>query len=56
MIVEIDGITHDNEVSISKDIRREVSLAKAGFKIARFTDEHVLNNMAGVESKLERIR
>jgi very-short-patch-repair endonuclease len=55
LIIEIDGITHDNEVSKSKDIRREESLAKAGFKIVRFTDEEVLNNMAGVISDLERI-
>jgi very-short-patch-repair endonuclease len=55
LIIEIDGITHDNEVSKSKDIRREESLAKAGFKIVRFTDEEVLNNMAGIISELERI-
>ena len=54
LIIEIDGITHDNEISRSKDIRREEHLAKAGLKIVRFTDEEVLNNIAGVISELER--
>ena len=55
LIIEIDGITHDNKVAQSKDIRREECLTKAGFRIVRFTDEEVLNNMAGVISRLERI-
>jgi very-short-patch-repair endonuclease len=55
LIIEIDGITHDNNVSQAKDIKREECLAKAGFKIVRFTDEEVLNNIAGVISKLEII-
>jgi very-short-patch-repair endonuclease len=55
LIIEIDGITHDNEISHSKDIQREERLTQAGFKIIRFTDEEVLNNMSGVILKLEKI-
>jgi very-short-patch-repair endonuclease len=55
LIIELDGITHDSEVSLVKDNRREERLAEAGFKIARFTDEEVLHNMDGVVSELERI-
>jgi very-short-patch-repair endonuclease len=55
LIIEIDGITHDNNVSQIKDIIREECLAKAGFKIVRFTDEEVLNNIAGVILRLENI-
>ena len=55
LIIELDGITHDNEISHTKDIQREERLTRAGFKIVRFTDEEVLNNIAGVISKLERI-
>ena len=55
LIIELDGITHDDEVALVKDNRREEQLAKAGFKIVRFTDEEVLNNMDGVLSELERI-
>ena len=54
LIVELDGITHDDEVSRVKDIQREYRLAQAGFKIVRFTDEEVLNNMSGVISELEK--
>ena len=42
LIIELDGITHDNEVALTKDHHREERLAKAGFKIVRFTDEEVL--------------
>jgi len=55
LIIELDGITHDSEVSLVKDKRREERLAEAGFKIVRFTDEEVLNNMEGVVSALEKI-
>ncbi len=55
LIIELDGITHDNELSVAKDIQREERLIQAGFRIVRFTDEEVLNNMAGVISKLEEI-
>jgi len=33
LIVELDGITHDDEVSCVKDIQREYRLAQAGIKI-----------------------
>ena len=55
LIIEIDGITHDNNVSKAKDIQREECLANAGFRIVRFTDEEVLMNIAGVISELETI-
>jgi len=55
LIVELDGITHDNETAHAKDTIREECLKNAGYKIVRFTDEEVINNIAGVVSKLERI-
>ena len=59
LIIEIDGITHDEEVSLAKDKRREEDLSRAGFKVIRFTDEEVLKNIAGVvtviEEEMERI-
>jgi hypothetical protein len=55
LIIEIDGMTHDNEFSHTKDIQREERLTRAGFKIVRFTDEEVLNNMAGVILKLGKV-
>ena len=55
LIIEVDGITHDNEVSFKKDKRREDEFAKAGFKVVRFNDDEVLNNISGVISELERV-
>jgi len=54
LIIEIDGITHDTNVSLDKDKRREEELSIAGFKIIRFTDEEVLSNMAGVVTAIEK--
>jgi len=48
LIIEIDGITHDMEVSLAKDKRREEDLIRAGFKVMRFMDEEVLSNLVGV--------
>ena len=55
LIVEVDGITHDNNVAINKDKQRENNLVNAGFKVVRFTDEEVLKNIAGVKAALESI-
>jgi very-short-patch-repair endonuclease len=53
LIIELDGITHDDEISKTRDLQREDQLTRIGFKIVRFTDQEVLNNMNGVITKLE---
>jgi very-short-patch-repair endonuclease len=55
LIVEVDGVTHDNEMAFEKDSLRENELSKAGFKVIRFTDEEVLKNISGVKCRLEDI-
>ena len=55
LIIEIDGITHDNEKIIVRDTQRENDLIKLGFKIIRFTDDEVLTNIDGVAKELGRI-
>ena len=55
LIIEIDGITHDNEEIVVKDRQRENDLKEAGFKIVRFTDEEVLKNLVGVTDRLNSI-
>jgi very-short-patch-repair endonuclease len=55
LIIEIDGITHDAEDILIKDRQRENDLKGAGFKIVRFTDEEVLNNLVGVANKLDML-
>jgi very-short-patch-repair endonuclease len=55
LIVEVDGVTHDDEQTFTKDKAREENLTKAGFKVVRFTDDEILKNMTGVISTLERL-
>ncbi len=55
LIIEIDGITHDNKEAVINDKQRENNLIQAGFKIIRFTDREVLTNIAGVKGQLELI-
>lgn len=55
LIIEIDGITHDNKEAVINDKQRERNLIQAGFKIIRFTDQDVLTNIVGVKEQLELI-
>jgi very-short-patch-repair endonuclease len=49
LIIEIDGITHQDENVVKNDRNREQILREFGFEILRFTDEDVLNNIASVK-------
>jgi very-short-patch-repair endonuclease len=49
LIIEIDGITHQDENVVNNDRKREQILREFGFEILRFTDEDVLNNIASVK-------
>src|SRR5258708_32554958 len=53
LVIEVDGISHDDERAILKDERRQAALEAAGFTVLRFSDREVLNNMRGVISFLE---
>lgn len=55
LIIEIDGITHDNHDSQVKDKIKTNDLEKAGFKVLRFQDKDILNNIEGVKIIIERI-
>lgn len=47
-IIEVDGSSH-NEIEVKlKDLKRQKKLEDAGFKILRFTDEEVLDNIDDV--------
>ena len=45
MIVQVDGITHQNEEAIEKDSFRDQRLGEAGFKVLRFSSWEVLNQI-----------
>lgn len=53
LVIEVDGITHDDEETQMNDMIKDRDLEKAGFTVVRFTDEEVLNNIEGVRRALE---
>ena len=53
LIIEVDGITHQDEHVIENDKLRQTRLEAAGFTVLRFTDDEVLKNMKGVINTLE---
>ncbi len=48
MIIEIDGSQHAEIFGITKDIERTKYLESRGFRIVRFWDNDVFNNIEGV--------
>lgn len=52
LIIELDGYSHDFEQQWKKDEERQKELEEAGFKILRFTDDEVMNDLRNVESEI----
>lgn len=51
LIIEVDGIIHDYQ--LDEDAQRELVLEqKKGFKVIRFSNEEVLNDIEGVKAKI----
>ncbi len=48
LVVEIDGATHSTEDEIQKDARRSVFIAEIGYRILRFQNAEVFENIDGV--------
>ncbi len=55
LIIEVDGITHLREEVVVKDEQKEKALIQAGFRVLRFDDEEVLNDMENVVRELEGV-
>ena len=53
LIIEIDGITHHWEEIADKHLIREERLKSAGFKLLRFTDDEVVNDIPNVIRTIE---
>lgn len=53
LIIEVDGYTHNFEETIEKDFKKEKALEQVGFKVMRFQDEEVLNDIDNVIRELE---
>ena len=52
LIIELDGGQHFTEEGINKDKTRDIFLNSQGFKVLRFSDRDIFENINGV---LERI-
>ncbi|MBE0650606.1 MAG: endonuclease domain-containing protein [Bacteroidales bacterium] len=53
LIIEVDGITHQDEKVVNHDEIRQKELEAAGFKVIRFHDSEVLSDIRNVEMELE---
>ncbi|CAN5265546.1 hypothetical protein BH23BAC3_BH23BAC3_11650 [soil metagenome] len=52
LIIELDGYSHDFEQQWKKDKQKQHELEDAGFKILRFSDDLVMNDLRYVESEI----
>ena len=50
LIIEVDGVSHDDEKSIAKDKIRDQELSKIGFTVLRFSSWEVLNRISSVNN------
>ena len=48
LIIEVDGITHDDEKQYKKDVRRDEDLQEVGYTTLRFSSWEVLKKMDDV--------
>ena len=53
LIIELDGGHHSEEKNKSKDMEREKNIQEMGYRVLRFWNNEVMNNISGV---LEAIR
>jgi len=53
LIIELDGITHNSDGQVLKDIQKTDELEKLGFTVLRFADAQVLNDMHTVINHVE---
>ena len=48
LVIEIDGVSHDNPARILADEKRDYSLRQSGFTVLRFTDSDVMKDAESV--------
>lgn len=55
LVIEVDGLSHDNEYQYRKDQERDKRLSSLGFKTIRIPDSDVLNDLRNVELMLAHV-
>lgn len=53
LVIEVDGVSHDNEVSVEKDLVRQRKLEELGLSFLRFDDLDVKKNIVSVLRTIE---
>jgi len=53
LVIEVDGITNENEKAKQRDLKREENLKTLGFTTLRFTSWDVLNRISDVAHIIE---
>jgi very-short-patch-repair endonuclease len=48
LVVEIDGDTHVGDAAEASDARGDAYIAQEGYRVTRFTNDEVMNNLDGV--------
>lgn len=55
LIIEIDGGQHNDKVNIEKDSIRTKNLELEGYKVIRFWNSEINENLEGVYEKLSKV-
>ncbi len=55
LVIEVDGLTHHCEETVVKDKMKEKELMKAGFRVLRFADDELLNQIEDVVRNIEMV-
>ena len=53
LIIEVDGITHDDDRAVEYDRKRDENLNNAGFTVLRFSASDVLRRISFVRESIE---
>jgi len=55
LIVEIDGATHSMEDEIARDARRTAFLRAQGYRVIRFSNAQVFENVGAIVDEIARV-
>jgi very-short-patch-repair endonuclease len=53
LAIEIDGISHENQEALERDIRRQSDLEGLGIQVLRFKEQEAVNNLRLVIEQIE---
>ncbi|MFN8358212.1 MAG: endonuclease domain-containing protein [Spirosomataceae bacterium] len=53
LIIELDGVTHQDPTVILKDEEKDKTLSALGYAVLRFTDQEVMKDLPNVQRAIE---